>query len=122
MRQRDGVLDVLDAGDGSESKCRAIGNGHVHLNLSVERQHRARAGVEQRIVLQTLDSSLHSIQRGSTARKNVTSGQDSPPDPGNDSLFLVVGYCSDTSMNDNRVHSASTPCMTTYLPSIWYTE
>jgi hypothetical protein len=100
-RQRDGVLNVLDAGDGSESKCRAISNGCVHLNFSVERQCGAGATVEQRIVLQDLDSSLHSVQRRSTARKNVTSCNDSLPDSGNDSLFLFVGYCSDTAMNDD---------------------
>jgi hypothetical protein len=116
------VEEALDVGDGSESRCRAIGNGRVHLNLSVERQHRASAGVEQWIVLQDLDSSLHSVQRGSTACKNITSSKDSPPDSGNDSLFLVVGYYSDPAMNDDRVHSASRLNMLPYLPSIWYTQ
>src|SRR5450830_587209 len=99
------MLDVLDAGDGSESKCRTIGNGCVHLNLSIERQHGAGATVEQRIVLQNLDSSLHSL-----------------PDSGNDSFFFAVGYCSDTTMNDDRVHWSSTLNMITYLASIWYTQ
>src|SRR5664280_1167691 len=114
------MLDVLDAGDGSKSKCRTIGDGRVHFNVSVECQHGARATVKQWIVLQDFDSSFHGVQRGPTACKNVTPGFNSFSNPGNDCCFLVVRYGSDTAMNDDRIHWSSTLNMITYPASIWY--
>ena len=42
-------------------------------------------------------------------------------EPGVAHVWGVLGK-ADASMNDDRVHSDPTPCMTTYLSSVWYTQ
>ena len=95
-----GIFHAAETGDGSGAQCGGVHDDGVALDVAVEREMRAVARIEDRIVLKNDDGGFDGVKCVTAVSKNGPAGVERAETAGFAGINGVIGNVPGTAVND----------------------